>query len=100
MSRDFLEEIVEERTTKNPDFPRLVEEAEARRRFARTLAQRREAKDLSQTVVAARMGTSPSVVSKLEGGADVKTSTLQRYMNAIGLIWPPAPLLAIAKKAR
>ena len=38
----------------------------------------------SQTVVAARMGTSASVVSKLEGGGDVKVSTLQRYCAAIG----------------
>jgi transcriptional regulator with XRE-family HTH domain len=44
----------------------------------------REKKSLSQTVVAARMGTSPSVVGKLEAGGDVKVSTLQRYWLAIG----------------
>jgi transcriptional regulator with XRE-family HTH domain len=38
---------------------------------------------LSQTLVAARMGTSASVVSKLESGGDVKLSTLQRYRAAI-----------------
>jgi len=43
-----------------------------------------EKKALSQTVVAARMGTSASVVSKLEAGGDVKVSTLQRYCAAIG----------------
>ena len=36
------------------------------------------------SVVAARMGTSASVVSKLEAGGDVKVSTLQRYCSAIG----------------
>lgn len=84
MPKDLLAEIVDERTRKNPAFPRLVAEAEARRKLARKLAARREAKSLSQTVVAARMGTSASVVSKLESGADVKLSTLQRYCAAIG----------------
>ena len=55
-----------------------------RREFARRLAKLREKKALSQTVVAARMGTSASVVSKLEAGGDVKLSTLQRYCAAIG----------------
>ena len=44
----------------------------------------REGKALSQTAVAARMGTSASVVSKLEAGGDVKVSTLERYCAAIG----------------
>ena len=84
MARDFQSEIVNERTRKNPQFPRLVAEATARRKLARKLAALREKKALSQTVVAARMGTSASVVSKLEGGGDVKISTLQRYCAAIG----------------
>jgi DNA-binding transcriptional regulator YiaG len=84
MSEDFLSEIIEERTRGNSRFPRLVAEAEARRKLARKLAALREKRALSQTVVAARMGTSASVVSKLEGGADVKMSTLQRYCAAIG----------------
>lgn len=84
MSKDFLSEIVAERTRANPDFPALVAEAEERRRLARKLAAIREKKALSQTVVAARMGTSASVVSKLEAGGDVKMSTLQRYFAAIG----------------
>ena len=82
--QDFLDEVVSERTRKNPAFPRLVAEAEARRKFARRLAALREKKELSQTVVAARMGTAASVVSKLEAGGDVKLSTLQRYCAAIG----------------
>lgn len=84
MAKDFLREIVEERTRSNPAFPHLVAEAEERRKLARKLAALREKKDLSQTVVAARMGTSASVVSKLEAGGDVKVSTLQRYCSAIG----------------
>lgn len=84
VARDFLTEIVRDRTKRNPEFPKLVAEAEARRRLARKLAAIRAKKKLSQTVVAARMGTAASVVSKLESGGDVKLSTLQRYCAAIG----------------
>ena len=84
MAKDFLADIIAERTGKNAAVPRLVAEAEARRKIARRLATLREKKVLSQTVVAARMGTSASVVSKLEAGGDVKLSTLQRYYAAIG----------------
>jgi len=84
MARDFLAGLVHERTARNPKFPTLVAEAEERRKFARRLAKVREKKALSQTVVAARMGTSASVVSKLEAGGDVKMSTIQRYCAAIG----------------
>jgi len=84
MPKDFLSEIMAERTRKNAAFPDLVREAEARRKLARRLAALREKRALSQTLVAARMGTSASVVSKLEAGGDVKLSTLQRYCAAIG----------------
>jgi DNA-binding transcriptional regulator YiaG len=84
MAKDFVAEIIAEHTRKNPHFPRLVAEAEARRRLARRLAAIREKRAISQTVVAARMGTSASVVSKLEAGGDVKLSTFQRYCAAIG----------------
>ena len=84
MAKDFVAEIVEERTRRNPAFTDLIAEAEARRKLARKLASLREDKSLSQTVVAARMGTSASAVSKLEAGGDVKVSTLQRYCSAIG----------------
>ena len=90
MAKDFLAEVVDERTRKNPKFPNLVAEAAVRRKLARKLATLREKKSLSQTVVAARMGTAASVVSKLEAGGDVKFSTLQRYCAAIGEKLPVA----------
>ena len=89
MAKDFLDEIVALRTRKNPRFPHLVAEAERRRAIARELAAKRTNAGLSQTLVAARMGTAASVVSKLEAGADVKLSTLQRYCAAIGQTFPP-----------
>jgi predicted transcriptional regulator len=88
MSRDFLDEIEAERTAANPGFPNLVGEAAWRRKLARKLVAIREKKKLSQTLVAARMKTSQSVVSKLEAGGDVKVSTLQRYCAAIGTAVP------------
>jgi len=88
MAKDFLDEIVAERSARSPRFPRLVAEAAWRRKLARKLAVIREGKLLSQTVVAAKMKTSASVVSKLEAGGDVKVSTLQRYCAAIGTAVP------------
>ncbi len=59
--------------------------AEDRGRLVRELAQQRQAAGLSQTEVAARMGTSQSAVARLESGtADVRASTLERYAAAVG----------------
>ena len=86
----YVADIAAERTARNPGFPSLVEEAAWRRKIARRLAAIREQKQLTQTMVAGRMHTSASVVSKLEAGGDVKVSTLQRYCAAIGA---PVPLV-------
>src|SRR5689334_5694202 len=59
--------------------------AEDRGRLVRELAEQRQAAGLSQTEVAARMGTSQSAVARLESGtADVRASTLERYAAAVG----------------
>jgi transcriptional regulator with XRE-family HTH domain len=59
--------------------------AEQRTRLVRELAAQRQAAGLSQTEVAARMGTSQSAVARLESGlADVRASTLERYAAAVG----------------
>jgi len=56
-----------------------------RRRLVGELAEQRRSAGLSQTEVAARMGTSQSAVARLEAGdADVRASTLERYAAAIG----------------
>ena len=89
MPKDFLDELIAQRIGKNVRFPDLVAEAERRRALSRELAAKRSSAGLSQTLVAARMGTAASVVSKLEAGADVKVSTLQRYCGAIGEAFPP-----------
>src|SRR5215470_15282210 len=59
--------------------------AEDRGRLVRELAEQRQAVGLSQTEVAARMGTSQSAVARLESGtADIRASTLERYAAAVG----------------
>ena len=66
--------------------------AAERRRLVEELAELRKSARLSQTEVAARMGTSQSAVARLESGdADVRASTLERYAAAIGsqITWRP-----------
>src|SRR6266849_6627913 len=92
-----------------PELPRLPgfremaqrRMAGERRRLVAELTGQRQAAGLSQTQVAARMGTSQSAVARLEAGeADVRASTLERYAAAIGsqISWrlqdtgPVAPL--------
>jgi ribosome-binding protein aMBF1 (putative translation factor) len=59
--------------------------AQERRRLVADLTAERQAARLSQTEVAARMGTSQSAVARLESGeADARASTLERYAAAIG----------------
>jgi transcriptional regulator with XRE-family HTH domain len=68
----------------DPVFPGFAEIAARRRELADELAARRVESGLSQTEVAARMGTSQSAVARLESGeADVRLSTLERYAAAL-----------------
>jgi predicted transcriptional regulator len=68
-----------------PVLPGFREIAQRRRRVIGELAGARRAAGLSQTEVAARMGTSQSVVARLESGEiDARLSTLQRYAAAVG----------------
>ncbi|MGK2877783.1 MAG: helix-turn-helix domain-containing protein [Solirubrobacterales bacterium] len=84
--RDFLEEVVAERTTRNPEFPSMVEQAQARRALLRELAEVRQSLELSQTQVAATMGTSQSSLARLESSAaDARLSTVERMASALGL---------------
>ena len=68
-----------------PLLPGFKEIAERRRALARELTARRVDLGLTQTEVAARMGTSQSAVARLESGSlDVRMSTLERYAAAVG----------------
>src|SRR6266851_7604916 len=59
--------------------------SQERAALVRELAAQRQSAHLSQTAIAARMGTSQSAVARLESGeADVRLSTLERYAAALG----------------
>ena len=78
-----------------PVFPGFREVAESRRRLLGELVSQRRSLGLSQTEVAARMGTSQSAVARLEAVAgDVRLSTLERYADALGhtLRWSLEPM--------
>lgn len=64
-----------------PGFAELDEDVHA---VVTHLADHRRARGLTQTDVAARMGTSQSAVARLEAGhGDARLSTLQRYAAAL-----------------
>jgi predicted transcriptional regulator len=66
-------------------FPGFREMSERRKALTDDLVDRRRALGLTQTQVAARMGTSQSAVARLEtGGSDVLISTVDRYASAVG----------------
>jgi transcriptional regulator with XRE-family HTH domain len=66
-------------------FPGLQGLAARPRELVSELVKARQEHGLSQTEVAARMGTSQSAVARLErGDLDVRLSTLERYAAAVG----------------
>lgn len=66
-------------------FPGLENLAVRRRELMAELVRARREHGLSQTEIAARMGTSQSAVARLERGeVDARLSTLQRYAEALG----------------
>lgn len=82
---DFLDEVIAESTAANPEFPQLMEQARRNRELLATLAGERKRNKVSQTRVAAAMGTSQSAVSALEkSAADAKVSTIEKYAGALG----------------
>ena len=78
----------------DPVFPGFSELARRRRELTEALVARRVEQGLTQTEVAARMGTSQSAVARVEAGElDVRLSTLERYAAAVGqrLDWQLGP---------
>jgi predicted transcriptional regulator len=67
-------------------FPGLQGRPAGRRReLIDELVRARQESELSQTEIAARMGTSQSAVARLESGTlDARLSTLERYAAALG----------------
>lgn len=66
-------------------FPGLEGLSARRRLLIDELVRARQESDLSQTEIAARMGTSQSAVARLESGElDARLSTVERYAAALG----------------
>lgn len=85
MKTDFLEELIKERSARNPNFPALVQAAAERRELLRALAKEREASGFTQTEVAAAMGTSQSQIARLESAnIDAKLSTVEKLAAVLG----------------
>jgi hypothetical protein len=85
--RDFLDKMVTKRTARNPAFPQMLDAARRRRELLRTLAERREQQNQTQTAVAAAMATSQSFVARMEStAADARVSTVERYAGSLGCV--------------
>jgi len=66
-------------------FPGFQGPERRRRELIDELVRARQESDLSQTEIAARMGTSQSAVARLESGElDARLSTVERYAAALG----------------
>ena len=65
-------------------LPGFADMAARRQDLTEALVARRLSQGLSQTEVAARMGTSQSAVARLEAGTgDIRLTTLERYAAAV-----------------
>jgi transcriptional regulator with XRE-family HTH domain len=72
-------------TQRRSSFPGLGGSVGRRRALIDELAAARRESEMSQTEIAARMGTSQSAVARLESGElDARLSTLERYAAALG----------------
>jgi predicted transcriptional regulator len=71
--------------TRRSLFPGLEDLSGRRRGLIEELVRARRDSRLSQTEIAARMGTSQSAVARLESGdLDARLSTVERYAAALG----------------
>ncbi len=85
MEQDFLDEMIEESTKRNPEFLSLMEEARQRRALLDTLADIRNGARISQSTIAKRIKTSQPAIARLEAGTvDPRLSTIQRYAASVG----------------
>jgi hypothetical protein len=90
-SPDELEELIAEMTAKDPNFPRMLEEAMERRTLMHTLIQEQQRQQITQKTPAAPMQTNQStpLACMDQSQRDPRISTLQRYAASLGkrLTW-------------
>lgn len=82
-ARDDLDELIDDLSQDDPRLGLRVAAALERRELARQLAGHRREAGLTQTEIAARMGTSQGQVARFESGADTRLSTVARYAAAL-----------------
>jgi ribosome-binding protein aMBF1 (putative translation factor) len=80
------------RTLRRPTVRRAYEEGLQDLRIAVSLAELREQKGMTQTELAAKIHTSPAVISRLERGHNVEFKTLKRVAAALGARLTVEPL--------
>jgi ribosome-binding protein aMBF1 (putative translation factor) len=81
-----ITESIEEHEAENPDFKRRNEEMKPYREFAKLILIRRTELGLNQEALAKRMGTSHSVISRLESGRhNFSMVTLKRLAKALDM---------------
>ena len=73
-----------ERIRKLPCYQQVKDEFTLEYQVAAELADARKAAGLTQAQIAAIMGTTQSVVSRIESGANVSVETIGRYASACG----------------
>ena len=71
------------RALRRPAVRRAYEEGLEDLRIAVSLAELREQKGMTQTELAAKIHTSPAVISRLERGHNVELKTLKRVAAAL-----------------
>lgn len=81
-----LDEYIERRKARDPEFSEEFESGYKRFRIGVALRQAREEADMTQEEVANQIGTHKSAISRIENHAeDIRLSTLEKYADALGL---------------
>lgn len=85
MTKDINFNDIKNQWMKDPKFKSIYEGLELEFQLALELVKARAAAGLSQTEVASRMGTTQSVIARLESGKTLPSiRTLYKYAEAIG----------------
>lgn len=101
-AEDFLEEIIAERTKKNPYFPEMLEAEMRKSQLLETLAAKRVELGLSRAKVAKRLGISTYALESLERGeSNPQLAIVLHLAYIVGqtLEVRPAPLAEAAPSA-
>lgn len=83
VTKDFLDQALHEFMAADRGFRGAFNAAVTRRRLGEILISLRERAGLTVADVAQRMNCTRARVVRLEEGADVRVSTLGRYLDAI-----------------